>query len=264
MDSVTLSFDGAGWESFWSYIPDDMVGMNNNFYSFKGGNIFKHDINQTRNRFYGVNYPSKIEFAFNESVLDSKLFKTIITEGNSKWSALITSDVQNSGYIESSWFVKKEGSYFAFIRNSGETPADISEYPLRSINGIGRSYYTTGTTNKTINFRISPLIAIGNAVSVGDSLYYAEAPLFNEVKYAGKITAINQDYVAGSNNIVIDTTVPGTTATSQQDAYYFFAKNSVAESHGILGHYAIISLENTDTSEVQLFAVSSEIMKSYP
>lgn len=264
MNNLTLTFDGSGWESFWSYIPDDMIGINTNFYSFKGGNLFKHNENLSRNNFYGVNYPSKITFPFNDSILDNKLFKTISIEGNARWKALISSDIQTTGLIESAWFEKKEGAYFAFIRNSGTVPSDATEYPLRSLNGIGRSYYTTGTTSKTINFKISPLIAIGNIISVGDYLYYAEAPTFSEVKLAGKITAINQDYVAGSNNIVVDTTVSGATSTSAQDAFYFFIKNSIAESHGILGHCAVVTLENTDTSEVQLFAVNSEVMKSYP
>lgn len=264
MENKTLTFDGSGWETFWSYSPDDMVGMNDGFFSFKGGNLFKHNVNESRNTFYGTPYSSKISFVFNDNVLDNKLFKTISLEGNSRWSALISSDIQSGGQVEAVWFEKKEGAFFAFVRNSGTTPASVEEYPLRSINGIGRSYYVTGTTVKTINFKISPLVEIGSIISIGDSLYFAEAPSFSEVKFAGKITGVNKNYPAGYNNIVVDTSISGTSAISTQDAYFFFAKNQVAESHGILGHYALVTLENTDTTEVQLFAVNSEVMKSYP
>ena len=41
-------------------------------------------------------------------------------------------------------------------------------------------------------------------------------------------------------------------------------KNSIAESHGILGHYAEFTLTNTNTVAVELFAVDSDIMKSFP
>jgi len=43
-----------------------------------------------------------------------------------------------------------------------------------------------------------------------------------------------------------------------------FIKNSVAESHGVLGHYCVFTLENDNTNKVELFAVESEVMKSYP
>jgi len=38
----------------------------------------------------------------------------------------------------------------------------------------------------------------------------------------------------------------------------------VAESHGLLGHYGVFKLTNTDTSAVELFVAKSEVMKSYP
>jgi hypothetical protein len=43
-----------------------------------------------------------------------------------------------------------------------------------------------------------------------------------------------------------------------------YIKSSVAESHGVLGHYCIFTLENNSTTKVELFAVESEVMKSYP
>ena len=46
--------------------------------------------------------------------------------------------------------------------------------------------------------------------------------------------------------------------------YVMSLKNLVAESHGILGHYGVFTLTNIDTEAVELFAVKSEVMKSYP
>ena len=42
----TLTFDDGvkGWTSFYSYIPDFMIGMNNYFYSFKNGNLYRHNV----------------------------------------------------------------------------------------------------------------------------------------------------------------------------------------------------------------------------
>ena len=37
-----------------------------------------------------------------------------------------------------------------------------------------------------------------------------------------------------------------------------------AETHGMLGHMLNFSLVNQNTTSVELFAVESEVMKSYP
>lgn len=265
MDNKTLSYNGSGWNSFWSFIPDAMLGMNDSFFSFKGGNLFKHNVNQTRNNFYGTQYKSMIKTVFNASPSENKLFKTISLEGTDSWDVLLSSDIQDTGHILSQWFEKKEGVFFAFVRNSGTTPADSDEYPLRSVNGIGRSVSFTGTTTKTINFAISPsLVDIGSILSVGDSLYFADPPTFSTIKYGGIVTGIVRDYVNNHNYITVNTNVGQAQAITQQNAFYMFVKNAVAESHGILGHYGIIELENDSTSEVQLFTVNSEVMKSNP
>jgi hypothetical protein len=47
----TLSYsDGAkGWPSFYSFLPEFMMGMNSFFYTFKNGNIYRHNTNEKRN-----------------------------------------------------------------------------------------------------------------------------------------------------------------------------------------------------------------------
>ena len=62
MPEETLSFDvaGGGFSSFWSYKPEWMVSMNNVHYSFKNGDLYEHNSNETRNNYYGTDYPSTI------------------------------------------------------------------------------------------------------------------------------------------------------------------------------------------------------------
>jgi hypothetical protein len=89
MANYTLTYDdGAkGWVSFYSYNPDWMIGMNNYFYTFKSGNIWRHNTNETRNNFYGVQYNSRIISVINDKPLENKLFKTINIEGDDTWDA---------------------------------------------------------------------------------------------------------------------------------------------------------------------------------
>jgi len=197
----------------------------------------------------------------------SEIFKTLNLEGDHPWDTTMVTDIQNTGFMSASWYEQKEGSWYAFVRNSGTTPADPTQnYPLRSLNGIGRSV-TVDTTNPAavvINFPISPLVQIGNIISIGDNLYIAYAPLFNVPIFIGKVTNIVVNYPSGNNYLVVDTTVPSGSLPTAPDAYYLFIKNSIAESHGVLGHYCVFTLINSQTVKTELFAVNSEVMKSFP
>lgn len=261
MANYTLTYDEGvqGFPSFYSYTPDWMIGMNNYFYTFKGGNLYRHNVNESRNTFYGVQYTSQVKSVFNDMPLENKLFKTINLEGDDTWSATLATDIQDSGFIRAPWFEKKEQVYYAFVRNSGTVPAAPSEYALRSLNGIGRSSSVVGGTQ--IFFDLS--IKINNIMSIGDMLYFALPP-YTLPQLAGQIVSINVDLINGVNNVVIDTTIPGTIPISIQDAFFLYIKNAVAESHGVLGHYCVFDIENTNTNKINLFAVESEVMKSYP
>lgn len=272
MANYTLTYSDAvtGWVSFYSYYPDWMIGMNNYFYTFKGGNLYRHNSNSLRNTFYEdwfvrIFRPQDaftstiLQSVLNTAPLENKLFKTINLQGDSVWSVSLETDLQYSGYIQENWFEKKESSYFAFIRNNS-----VGELALRSVNGIGRSYEVTGIGAAVIvKFSISPLISIGSIISVGDYLYFSLPPYTTPV-LAGNVVAITVDLPNGVNQLTIDTTIPGTTPIPIQDAFFLYIKNSVAESHGVLGHYCTFNIENTSTNKIELFAVQSEVMKSFP
>lgn len=265
--TLTYSEGVAGWVSFYSYYPDWMIGMNNYFYSFKGGNLYRHNTNENRNVFYlpwwerqgqGTKSftPTSIQSVFNTAALENKLFKTINLEGDDSWSATLVTDLQISGFIQYDWFEKKEQSYFAFVRNNTAGQLD-----LRSVNGIGNSLTVidSGTANTKINFSINPLVSIGNIISVGDYLYFSST-----TQFAGEVVAVNVDLPNGINQIVVNNASPTSVLIPSDVNFFFYVKNSVAESHGVLGHYCVFTLENISRSKIELFAVESEVMKSFP
>jgi len=275
-NTLTYSEAAQGFPSFYSYYPDWMIGMNNYFYTFKGGDLYRHNVNPLRNVFYEdyfvkigeiseAFHPTTIKSVFNDAPLENKLFKTINIEGDAPWGVTLETDIQTTGYIEPLWFEKKEGSWFAFVRNEGSNPASPDAYPLRSMNGIGscESINVISFTEIEFNYQISPsLISIGSIVSIGDYLYYTDiagAPFLS-----GIITNIVVDYPNNINKIVVNPSVLGGNIPAETTPYTFYFKNSVAESHGVLGHYCEFSLYNADSSKVELFAVESSVMKSYP
>lgn len=264
--TLTYSEGAPGWVSFYSYYPDWMIGMNSYFYTFKGGDLYRHNVNEERNTFYSAWHvkngtptqdfvPTMVQSVFNQSPLENKLFKTIDLQGDAVWSMSLQTDLQVSGFIQANWFEKKEATFFAFIRNNS-----AGELKLRSVNGIGRSSQVVG--GNVIRFPLS--ISVGNIISVGDLFYFLTPPFSGQPILAGRVTAITVDLPNGVNQITIDTTITGTTPIPIQDAYFMYIKNSVAESHGVLGHYCVFTATNTDDTKVELFAVESDVMKSFP
>jgi len=242
------------------------LGMNNYLYTFKGGNLYRHNVNNTRNTFYldwwnnheppapqNAFVSTQLQSVMNTSPLENKLFKTINLEGDATWSMQLETDLQYSGYIDANFFERKEASYFAFIRNNSN-----GQLALRSVNGIGDSL--TVDSGSIVNFSINPLISIGGIISIGDYIYF-DTVLLN---WAGIVQNVIVNYPAGINQIIIDTTPPGTIPIPGDVNYFLYIKNSVAESHGVLGHYMTFTMQNNSTSKIELFSVNSEVMKSFP
>ena len=74
--TLTYSETAKGWPSFYTFYPEWMIGMNNYFYSFSGGNLWRHNSNSVnRCNWYGVQNACSIKTVFNHAPLESKLSK---------------------------------------------------------------------------------------------------------------------------------------------------------------------------------------------
>jgi len=250
MAEITLSYSPAvkGWPSFYSFIPEYTQGMNNYLYTFNNGQLYRHNTNALRNNFYGVQYNTTIKSVFNKGPLENKLFKTLILESDAPWSATLATDLPQVGSIADTYFEKKEGNYFAFIRFL-ETDINLL---MRYANGIANVTTVDATTPATTTLTFAGSVNIGSIISIGDMVYYGSTP-----SLGGVVTALTGQVVT------INTTIAGASAPSNGD-FILYVKNTVAESHGVMGHYCEYELTNTSTSKVELFSVGSESMKSFP
>ena len=140
---------------------------------------------------------------------------------------------------------KKEGEWFTFIRSK----ADTVNWNLRSANGLGSASIITGPANATI---ITFTQTIGSILSIGDAIYAKTDP-----ELVGYVTSMT------ATTITVDASAVGAYIPVQGD-FIMSYKNSVAESHGVLGYYMEFTLTNGNTTPVELFSVGSDIMKSYP
>lgn len=245
MEPTTLSYNEMvqGWTSYFSYIPEVMVGMNSYLYSFKGGNLYRHNSdNVPRNNFYGVQYTSKVKSVFNNDILSAKNYKTIHLNGDDPWSVTFNTDIVD-GSMNSSWFEQKEGNWWTYLRRN----VDDNNLKMRSAQGIGKplSVNSLDLAAVVVTFNYN----IGSIISIGDIAYSETFVKLGEV-IAKTNTSITINTVTFTVPLVTD--------------FILYVKNSVAESYGALGYYLVYELENASVDRTELFSVSSNLFKSYP
>ena len=269
--TLTFSENSKGWPSFYSFKPEMMVGMNNYFYSFKRGSLWRHNSdNVPRMRFYGITESPPVQATLtsviNERPLMSKLFKTLELNSTNPWRADLITDIPNEGYVTPSDWEKKEGDYFSYIRSSGAEPnagMDSEQRKQRSVGGIGQ--VDTIALDPLICpdcYVVTYLTPIPPMVSVGDA-FYDGGNLSGTIKEINSITQVGSDPVFSPNTIVFEQAtalapIPGV------GGFTVYAKSIIAESHGLLGHYLEFTLSTAAVSVNELFAVKSDYMKSFP
>lgn len=258
----TLAYSDAskGWTSFFSYVPEKMIGMNSYFYTFKNGNLWRHNTNDLRNNFYGDQFTSKVVGVFNIEPTSVKNFNTFSTDNDTPWDCTFYTDL-SKGTISKSQFVEKEGGYFAYIRGASNN----NDSRLRSNHGIGVPVSVDSSNISAVVVTFSG--DIGSIISVGSEIY-AGAIVSNAVpstRFIGVVTART------AKSITIDTFVyivangsPVWGSLPLVTDMVLYSKNLEAESYGLRGYYMQFELENDSTSRIQLYNVQSSIFKSNP
>lgn len=254
--TLTYSQGVEGWPSFYSYFPDFMIGMNQHFYTFKGGNLYRHNVNESRNSFYGQFAPSSVRGIINQSPIEKKVFKTIALESNAKWSATLVTDLE-TGFIEKEYFEEKEATFFAYIRGAsgGLTSPNLK---LRSTQGIGNSTQVNSTVLTAVTVKFPFLV--DSMISVDDLLYQLNTST-NQLVWNGNITNVSGDTITVNCSFPVGAT-PKVVPTVNQ--YMLYSKNQIAESHGLRGDYLDYVISNNDSFAVELFAIRSDVFKSFP
>tara|TARA_B100000780_G_scaffold182766_1_gene128273 strand:- start:602 stop:1381 length:780 start_codon:yes stop_codon:yes gene_type:complete len=249
--TLTYSESSQGWPSFYTFFPEFIKGMNAYLYSFKNGNLYSHNTNETRNNYYDIQGISTITSAFNpRPTLDIKLFKTLSFESNASWTCTSLLTDLSQGSIAELFFEQKEGEWFSYVRHN----AGVTNFALRYANGLGTILAPTGGTAAALELTVT---SIGDIASIGATVYTL-VDGGNPV-LAGIIVGLNKQ----QNIVTVDTTGAGVTAPVAGN-FLMFVNNTLAESYGMRGYYMEFTLTNDDTTEVEMFAVGSSVMKSYP
>jgi hypothetical protein len=157
-----------GFESFYSYYPENIGALNNLLLTFKDGDVWTQD-NPIHCNFYGTDYDVYIDTVFNDAPLDKKTYLAIMQTSNVLWhcpsiiSQATTGGSPQSTYIVGARFSLLEGQYNAAIPRDVNSPGGlINGYTMKgnylkvrfqTSNGNGL-YYLNSVSLKYIN---SPL-----------------------------------------------------------------------------------------------------------
>lgn len=226
-----------GWLTRHTFNPEDMVRINGQFYSFKNGEIWLHNSpgidGLNHNTFYGEEYPSKFIFNFSQNPSERKRYENIEIEGTDSWKVSLLTDLDN-GYINKADFEKKEGNFYAYARTSN-AQQDTS---MLNYQGVGEAVVNGNILE--FNFVLDTIF------SVGDEVRNANLEL------VGKIIGKTE------KSFIMDSV-----SNLSSGQYVVCVKPSSIENAGLLGYHMQVSMELSKTGKTEIYAVNSEIDKSF-
>lgn len=230
------SDESNGWVTTQTFNPEDMCRMNGEFYSFYGGEIYRHNDSTNYNTFYGTLYDSSFSFNMNVEPGTRKVFRTLSTEGTDAWAATCITEQQN-GHIEIADYQTKEGVRYAYVRGDNTGAIDTA---TPAVQGIGVITSISG-------LNVITGVSVPNLVNIGDKVYKSN------MAYIGTITAIL------SNGV----TLSSVTGLSNGD-FIIAVKNQSIETSGLLGYYMNVTLKlSNKNTRSELYQVNSEVSKSF-
>ena len=232
---VTLVYSDSanGWLSLATFNPESMISINGKFLSFYNGDIYEHNQNTGRNVFYGTEYDSLFTFNFSQEPSMRKTYKTLEIEGTLPLDITLTTDLDD-GFIKPTDFTKQEGVYKANTKVSNNT-IDTS---LLSCQGIGNCL----VSGLILRFEFE----LDSSISVGDSVININKQLVG--------TILSKT----SNSLTLDTINNITNGD-----FVMSAKPQSANTSGLCGYYMGVTASFRSQDKQSIFAINSEVVKSY-
>jgi len=255
-ESVAFKEKVNGWTTTMSYVPEAGISLNNEYYTFKSGEIWEHS-SETRSNFYGTQFSSTVTPIINDAPTSVKKFKTLAYEGTAGWRSEIVTDQQNG---EVPVFVKKEGSFYNYIQGIDTTVANLDTQEF-STQGLGSLLLNApiGTSALVINGAINVSLQANPQTPTGanaalDTIYTVGSG--NALRIVGTVIGINRT----TNTITLAANIAGTAL--QAGDFVFFGKDTRINTSGIIGYYAETKMITDDPTKEELFSISSEVFIS--
>jgi hypothetical protein len=253
--TVGYDVDSKVWNTRYSYIPDRIASLDDTLYTFKGGVngtyiMYVHSDAADRSTYYGTNYGSTIEVVSNANPSMVKAYESISLEGTDAWAATITNTDQSASILSTD-FSERERNWYAYIPR--DSSANTGTSTITNLSGSSEAFVlgnvaTGGVSGSTITFT-TPVGDV--AFPIGGSLYKVSGSTL--VSLSLTVTSIS-----GNKQITASGSVTG---VNNGDTIVVLA-NAGIEGDQMRDYYIKARLTNSDTSEIELYAVNLVFAKS--
>jgi len=235
-----------GFPSFYSYQPQWMGSLNNKFYSFKNGQLYRHydESNPVRNRFYGNDYNSTVKVIVSAAPSEIKVLKNLIIEGNKPWATTVKSYLNDEtisvtqSTVGIAEYLRKEGKLYAYVRRN-ELTGDLT----------AKNAFGLGEISSIASLVLTMKNTIHTSLAIGDEVYNATPTL------VGTVTAVNR-----TANTVTLTSVGSLSAND----FILAQKSGRVEGSEIRGYNFEIDLVDSSNTRTELYALGTNMFKSSP
>lgn len=143
-DTICYSEKNEGWCENYDFVPEYYGVVNKTLFTFKDGDIYKQNANETRCNFFGVQYKPMVRIMSNVNYAKVKVWESVSVNSNNKWYCQQAQTEENAmfgaGKMTTSMSLEKvrgkEGKYYMeFNRDttsSGVTNPIVNGRKMRS------------------------------------------------------------------------------------------------------------------------------------
>lgn len=248
--TVAYDTEDKVWNTKYSYLPERIASLDDTLYTFKSGTMYVHDSTANRATYYGTAYGSMVEMISNNNPSMVKAYESVSLEGTDAWAAAVSNTDQSTSMLAAD-FSEREREWFAYINR--DTSANTGTSTITALSGSSEVFVlgnvaTGGVSGSTITFTTS----VGDiAFPIGGTLYKVSGSTL--VTLGVTVTAISADkQITASGSIA---------GVNNGDTIVVLA-NAGIEGDQLRDYYARIRLTNSDTSEIELYAINMVYAKS--
>jgi len=255
-DTIAYGTTKGFWLTRYSFIPEHYEYVHNRFFSFNDGDMYRHNVNATRGRFYDVNYDATINVVSKANPSMIKSFNAVSLEGDSAFAMTLSSTGQKTT-IAVDDFEEREGLYYKRI------PRDVTgSFSGENNIVLGRVASNSGAT-VTFETRISDLpFSINNSNAQVFRVNYDASHTSPDSSGQSDNTATNIMSSGDARVLSVDgRKVLTLSATPNNPAdltgtILVQTEHKLTSGNQMRGYHLGMILKSTSTSAVQLYAVN--------
>ena len=248
--TVAYDTEDRVWNTRYSYSPERIATLDDTLYTFKAGTMYVHDDTANRSTYYGVAGSTVVEVISNNNPSMVKSYESLSLEGTDAWATVITNTDQSTSILTTD-YSEREREFFAYVPR--DTSANVGTSTITSLSGSSEVFVlgnvaTSGVSGSTITFTTP----VGDVpFPIGGTLYKVSGATL--VTLGVTVTAIS------ANKQI---TASGAIAGVSDGNTIVVLANAGVEGDQLRDYYARINLTNTDTSEIELYAVNAVFAQS--